>query len=145
VRAVSAYERIYVLPHLVVIAERVTRASAQRLWRSSIPPHDDFVRSRVEDSPTKDKTPSVTQKEEGGQRAVVGSPVFRRKGLYEDGVSRREIDDLGIGEGRKGILAQKVEDEDEIEGQSQVVEVTHVWAFVENADDFLFRRNGERA
>jgi len=73
------------------------------------------------------------------------SPVFRRKGLYEDGVSRREIDDFGIGEGRKGILAQKMENDGEIEGQSQVVEATHVWAFVENADDFLFRRNGGKA
>jgi hypothetical protein len=70
---------------------------------------------------------SVAQKKKKRKRGVV-SPVFR-KGLYEDGVSRCEIDDFGIGEGRKGILAQKVEDGSEGEGPSQVVEVTHVWAF----------------
>jgi len=45
------------------------------------------------------------------------SPVWW-EGRYENGVPRCKVDDFGIGEGRRGILAQK--GESEYEGQSQL-------------------------
>ena len=81
VRTMSTYERIYLFPHLVVIAERLTTTTffAQQR-RPPIPPHDDFVLSRMEDSPNKKKKKQSTRR---------GKHQHKKKRGETSGLSRR--------------------------------------------------------
>jgi hypothetical protein len=110
----TARERIHNILLVVIIAQRVASTPAPQRRRRFIP-HEDFVRSCVEDGPTMQKKAGQRRVSHSGHRAQVreGSPVFREVWCYGDGFPRIKVDDFCVGERRKGMLAQKRESDDE--------------------------------